>query len=194
MKKLKKIVFIIVTFCILSCSSSYLKNYKPIITFLELEKTTNKKQYILRIKESNSQTFRIFNRGEGAEHIVYPNEIDYTSKLFNGKYWKKLYTEYSQDTIKKLWKDEDFIGYKFIEGNRKQLFGRDFLKKYPDVEDVIILSEPIYYHNKKYIMFFYNIDNYLYSSSPQIVVVMKKEKNKWVLVEKIGDYSCSGCL
>ncbi|WP_166924250.1 hypothetical protein [Flavobacterium poyangense] len=194
---LKRIIPIVVSFSFFSCSSSYLKNYDPINTFLELENVSRDKNYILRTKESNYQTLRIFNRGEGAKHIVNPNTIDYTSKLFDEKHWNKLYAKYSSDTITRYWSDKDFQGYKFVEGKREQLFTYTFSKKNPDLKDVkyvVVLSEPIYYWDKKYVMFFYRIDNYLYSADPQIVVVMKKEGKKWVLVERIGDYSCSGCL
>lgn len=191
-------VMICIPFFILSCNSTRnLKSYEPINTFLELENVSIQKNHILRMKENNNQALRIFNRGEGAKHNVYPNVKVYTSKLFNEKDWRKLYSKYSTDTINKYWKNEDFPTYKFVEGNRRQLFTNVFYQKYPnvkDVENVIVLSEPMYYKNKKYIMFLFAIDNYVYSSKPQIVVVMKREGNNWVLVEKIGDYSCSGCL
>ncbi|MEP6929495.1 MAG: hypothetical protein ABI850_05760 [Flavobacterium sp.] len=195
--QLFKKALLLIPFTFLSCASPYFKSYEPINVFLKLENISSEKNYILRIKESNLQTLRIFNRGEGAKHIVYPNKTDYTSKLFSEKHWGKLYSKYSNDTIKKYWKNEDFPEYKFVEGNRKELFTHIFSKKHPDfksVENVIILSEPIYYHNKRYIMFFYHIDNYLYSNNPQIVVVMRRDKNKWIVVDRIGDYSCSGCL
>lgn len=197
MENLKKIMFLVFSFFLLSCASSHFKSNEPINTFLELENVSSKKNYILRMKESSSQILRIFNRGEGDKHNVYPNKTDYTSKLFNEKHWRKLYSKYSPDTIKKYWKNDDFPEFRFVEGNRSQLFTNVFSKKYPDlkdVENVIVLSEPIYYYKKRYVMFFYHIDNSLYSSKPQIVVVMKKEGNKWILVEKITDYSCSGCL
>ncbi|KUJ60271.1 hypothetical protein AR687_19195 [Flavobacteriaceae bacterium CRH] len=192
-----KIILILFLFFFLSCASPYLKSYEPVNTFLELENVSSKKNYILRVKESNNQTLRIFNRGEGSKHKVYPNKTDYTSELFNEKHWRKLYLKYANDTIKKYWKNEDFPKYRFVEGKREQLFTYTFSKKYPDlkdVENVVVLSEPIYYYNKRYVMFFYHIDDYLFSGNPQIVVVMKREGNKWILVEKIGDYSCSGCL
>ncbi|MEO8535588.1 MAG: hypothetical protein ABI441_17665 [Flavobacterium sp.] len=195
--QLFKKALLLIPFTFLSCASPYFKSYEPINVFLKLENISSEKNYILRIKESNLQTLRIFNRGEGAKHIVYPNKTDYTSKLFSEKHWGKLYSKYSNDTIQKYWKNEDFSDYKFVEGNRKELFTHIFSKKHPDfksVENVIILSEPIYYHNKRYIMFFYHIDNYLYSNNPQIVVVMRRDKNKWIVVDRIGDYSCSGCL
>jgi hypothetical protein len=194
MKHLIKTI-ILIPFFICSCASTqYLDNYEPINKFLKSQNISEKENYILRIKESNTQTLRIFNRGKGPEHVVNPNEMDYTIKLFNEKEWKKMYRNYSKDTIQKYWKKEDIPEYKFINENRVELFNYNFLIKYPKLEKVIVLSEPIYYHNKKYIMFLYSIDEIANSSKPQIVVVMKKENEKWIVVEKIGDYSCSGCL
>ena len=194
MKHLKKIL-ILISFFICSCASTqYLDNYEPINIFLKSQNISEKENYILRSKESNTQTLRIFNRGKGKEHVVYPSETDYTSKLFNEKKWKKMYRNYSKDTIQKYWKNEDIPEYKFINENRVELFNYNFLIKYPKLEKVIVLSEPIYYYNKKYILFLYSIDVIANSSKPQIVVVMKNENGKWIVVEKIGDYSCSGCL
>lgn len=194
MKHLKKIL-ILISFFICSCASTqYLDNYEPINIFLKSQNISKKENYILRSKESNTQTLRIFNRGKGKEHVVYPSETDYTSKLFNEKKWKKMYRNYSKDTIQKYWKNEDIPEYKFINENRVELFNYNFLIKYPKLEKVIVLSEPIYYYNKKYILFLYSIDVIANSSKPQIVVVMKNENGKWIVVEKIGDYSCSGCL
>lgn len=194
MKHLKKIL-ILISFFICSCASTqYLDNYEPINIFLKSQNISKKENYILRSKESNTQTLRIFNRGKGKEHVVYPSETDYTSKLFNEKKWEKMYRNYSKDTIQKYWKNEDIPEYKFINENRVELFNYNFLIKYPKLEKVIVLSEPIYYYNKKYILFLYSIDVIANSSKPQIVVVMKNENGKWIVVEKIGDYSCSGCL
>lgn len=192
MKKLRRIVFVI-PFFMLSCAAPYLKNYEPINVFFKSEKLDSNKRFILKIKESNSQTLRIFNRGEGSEHIISKSDIDYSSKLFVLKHWKRIYNKYAQDSIKKYWKKEDFPEYEFIEEDRRMLFSNVFLEKHPDIHEIIILSEPIYYWNNKYIMFYYSVDDYLNSSTVPIVVVMKKEKQKWIVVEKIGDYGCSGC-
>lgn len=194
MKHLKKTI-ILIPFLIYSCASTrYLDNYEPLNIFLKSQNISEKEKYILRSKESNTQTLRIFNRGKGKEHVVYPSETDYTSKLFDQKKWRKMYRNYAKDTIQKYWKNEDVPEYKFINENRVELFNCNFLTKYPKIEKIIVLSEPIYYHNKKYIMFLYGIDVTANNSKPQIVVVMKKENEKWIVVEKIGDYSCSGCL
>lgn len=190
MKKLK-IIALIIPFIISSCASSpYLKNYDCINVFLETTKLDKNKEYILaRDKENNKQALRIFNVGEGPEHIVYPTDIDFTSDLFIKKHWKKLYNKYANDTIKRYWKKEDFPEYKFIlESGKGLLLKQDFLIKYIDgPEQLIILSEPMYYMNKKYIMFYYSKLRFDSSGTTQ-VVIMKKIKGKWVVVKTLGDY------
>jgi hypothetical protein len=190
---MKKIILLLFFLSISCVNAQYLKSYEPINAFLKSEKINNETKYILRIKESNLQTLRIFNRGEGVEHVIYRDEIDLTSSYFTEKHWKKFYSKYAKDTLKKYWKNEDFPDYKFVEGNRNILFQEKFLNENPTIQDVIILSEPLYYRNK-YVIFFFHVDNFMFSSKPQIIVIMKKEKNKWVVVEKVSDYSCSGCL
>ncbi|MDQ8010909.1 MAG: hypothetical protein REI96_00570 [Flavobacterium nitrogenifigens] len=129
-------------------------------------------------KADNKQALRIFNGDEGAEHIVDPrNPIDYTDGFFVEKYWKEMYREYANDTIKRYWKKEDFPAYNFIlEKGTGLTLKESFLRKYMNsrIDEVIILSEPMYYMNKKYIMFFYG--NVLMTSTGSYqVVIMKKE-------------------
>jgi len=193
MKKIKEILQVILLLFIYCINAQNVENYESINDFLKSEKINLQTKYILRSKESNLQTLRIFNRGEGPDHIVYQDEIDLTSDYFNEKHWKKLYSTNAKDTGKKYWKNDDFPEYKFVEGNRNMLFKETFLQQNPDIKDVIVLSEPLHYKNK-YIIFFFHIDNYMFSSKPQMIVIMKKEKNKWIVVEKVSDYNCSGCL
>ena len=192
MKYLKKISLVI-PFFILSCSSKlYVESYDPINAFLDTQNMDKNKVYILQSdKELNKQTLRIFNGGEGSVHIIDPTDpIDYTDGLFVEKYWKKMYTEYASDTIKKYWTKEDFPLYNFIlEKGTGLTLQESFLKKYMNsrINEMIILSEPIYYRNKKYIMFYYLKVNFESSGTSQ-VVIMKKENNKWVVAKIVGDY------
>ncbi|OIV40380.1 hypothetical protein, partial [Flavobacterium johnsoniae] len=128
---------------------------------------------------------------EGPEHIVDPrNPIDYTDGLFVEKYWKEMYQEYAHDTVKRYWKKEDFPKYKFIlEKGTGLTLKESFLRKYMNsrIDDVIIMSEPMYYMDKKYIMFYFNISYFSGGLNPE-VVIMKKENGKWVVVREIGDY------
>ncbi|MGL2988578.1 hypothetical protein ACSVH5_13430 [Flavobacterium sp. RSSA_27] len=194
MKNLNFILFVI-PFLFYSCSSKiYPEDYEPIRVFLKTQKDIDKnKMYILKYKESNTQTLRIFNRGEGEKHIIFPNQIDFTSKIFNELHWKKLYAQYSNEKTEKYWREEDFRDFKILDRKRNQLFDEYHLFHLPKLENVIILSEPIWYYNKRYILFYFSIDNMYNSSKPSLVVIMKKVKKKWIVVQEIGDYACSGC-
>jgi hypothetical protein len=189
MEKLKKI-FLVIPFFIISYShSQYLKNYEPINVFLEIQKIDKNKKYILqKDKASNKQALRIFNGGEGPKHITDPKEP--ADNLFIEKHWKKLYKKYANDTVKKYWKNEDFPGYSFILENKEGLLNYDFHIRYMDsrIDQVIFISEPMYYMNKKYIMFYFS-KGYFNNSADLQVVIMKKEKDKWIVVRIIGDYA-----
>lgn len=192
MKKLKK-VFIIFPFFILSCASAqYLETYEPINVFLETQKLEKGKKYILQSDKVNyTSALRLFNRGEGATHIIDSNDLtDYTGGLFEEKYWKKMYKQYAQDTIKKYWRKEDFPAYDFILESRDGLLGGPFMEKYLNtrIDTVIMISEPMYYMDKKYIMFYVSICSFFASPQPE-VVIMKKENEKWLVVKRIGDYN-----
>ena len=191
MTQLKKI-FIIIPFFIFSCTSvKYIEDYEPINVFLETQKIDKNKKHILQVdKAPNKRALRIFNGEEGAEHIVDPTDpIDYTDGLFVEKHWKKMYKQYAQDTIKKYWKKEDFPEYDFILEDGKGLFNYDFEMRHLGArfQEATIISEPMYYMNRKYIMFYYS-KAYSTGGSRSYTVIMKKEKENWYIVRVIGDY------
>lgn len=191
MKHIKKIVLIISLFTLSCASAQYIENYEPINVFLETQKLEKGREYILqRDKADNVQALRIFNGGLGEEHIIDPKDpIDPTDGLFAEEHWKKMYKQYAQDTIPKYWKKEDFPAYNFILENKKGLFKFDFHKKYDGsrMDIVISISEPLYYMDKKYIMFYFNVSYFLGGGKAE-VVIMKKENGKWIIVREIGDY------
>jgi hypothetical protein len=192
MTQLKKIFILFLFAIISSCASKkYIENYEPINVFLETQKIDKNKKIILqRDKVNNAQTLRLFNRGEGIEHVIDPiDKIDYTGGLFVEKHWKKMYNTYINDTIPKYWKKEDFSSYNFILENKKGLLTESFYNRYLDsrINNIIQISEPMYYMNKKYIIFYYNYASFVGDTKPQ-VVIMTKENGKWVVVRIIGDY------
>jgi hypothetical protein len=190
MTQLKKTPILFLLIIISSCAGKkYIQDYEPINVFLETQKIDKNKKYILqKDKASNKQALRIFNGGEGSEHIIDPKEP--ADNLFIEKHWKKLYKKYTNDTVKKYWKNEDFPGYSFILENKKGLLNYDFHIKYMDsrIDQIIFISEPMYYMNKKYIMFYFS-KGYFNNSADLQVVIMKKEKDKWIVVRIIGDYA-----
>ncbi|MEO8535589.1 MAG: hypothetical protein ABI441_17670 [Flavobacterium sp.] len=190
MKKI--LILLLIAIFLQSCRTNlYLKSYEPINVFLETQKLDRGRTYILqKEKEDNKQALRIFNRGQGPKHIIDSTDIiDYTDGMFVEKHWKKMYKKYAQDTLKKYWKKEDFPKYNFVLENEKGLLKYDFLLKYINstIDELIIISEPMYYRNRKYIVFYYERSHFDNSRSSQ-VVIMKKEKNKWIVIKVFGDY------
>ncbi|EJL59015.1 hypothetical protein [Flavobacterium sp. CF136] len=191
MKQLNKL-FVIISLFTLSCANAqYLESYEPINVFLETQKIDKSKKHILQAnKASNKQALRIFNGDVGPDHIIDPkNPIDYTDGLFVEKHWKKMYEEYIHDTIKRYWKKEDFPEYKFILEDGNGLFKHDFLVRYigTGLHEAIIISEPMYYMDKKYIIFYY-AKVYSTGGGNYSTVIMKKENEKWIVVRVMGDY------
>ncbi|MCC9018167.1 hypothetical protein [Flavobacterium lipolyticum] len=192
MEQFKKILILSISSFILSCvSTKYVDSYESVNVFLKTQKLGKKKYILQSDKGRNKQALRIFNRGEGAAHIIDSSDpVDYTDDLFVEKHWRKMYRKYAKDTIKKYWKKEDFPGHNFfLEKGTGLTLKYDIGIKYMNsgIEDVIVISEPMYYWNKKYIMFYFNIVSFSGSLEPQ-VVIMKKEKKKWIVVKVIGDY------
>lgn len=193
MTHLKKILILFLLSIISSCASKkYVEDYEPINVFLETQKIDKNKKYVLQSnKETNKQALRIFNGDEGLEHVIDPNaSIDYTGGLFIEKHWKKMYKTYANDTIEKYWKKEDFPQYNFIlEKGTGLVFKQDFLLRYMNtgINEILAISEPIYYMNKKYVLFYFG-KTYFEGGGNSQVVIMKKENNKWIIVKIIGDY------
>ena len=193
MTQLKKILILFLLSIISSCASKkYVEDYEPINVFLETQKIAKNKKYVLQSnKESNKQALRIFNGDEGLEHVIDPNASNnYTGGLFVEKHWKKMYKTYANDTIEKYWKKEDFPQYNFIlEKGTGLVFKQDFLLRYMNtgINEILAISEPIYYMNKKYVLFYFG-KTYFEGGGNSQVVIMKKENNKWIIVKIIGDY------
>lgn len=192
MKHIKKVALLI-PFFILSCNSSkYLASYEPINVFLETQKIDKSKVHILQSdKEENRQALRIFNGGEGAERYIDPTDpTDYTDGLYVKKHWKKLYKQYVNDTIKRHWKKEDFPNYNFIlERGTGLMLTRIVIDKYAGtgIREWFTISEPMYYFNRKYILFLFETKHSTRNRSSNLVI-MKKEKNQWQVVRVMRDY------
>jgi hypothetical protein len=83
MKNLNRILFVI-PFILFSCASPYLKNYDPILTFLETEKLDKHKNYVLQMdKKSNTEPLRLFNGTDGLAHY-FPKKT--THDTFHSKH------------------------------------------------------------------------------------------------------------
>jgi len=192
MKHIKKVALLI-PFFILSCNSSkYLASYEPINVFLETQKIDKNKVHILQSdKEENRQALQIFNGGEGANRYIDPTDpTDYTDGLYVKKHWKKLYKQYVNDTLKRHWKKEDFPNYNFIlEKGTGLMLTLIVIDKYAGtgIHEWFTISEPMYYFNRKYILFLFETKHSARSRSSNLVI-MKREKNQWQVVRVMSDY------
>lgn len=186
MKHIKKVALLI-PFFILSCNSSkYIASYEPIKTYL-ISQQLNKPYILQQEKISNKQVLRIFNGSEGLNHLLPQTD---THAYFNLKHWKKMYLEYKNDTLPQEWKKSDFNDFKFLYESKKVLFGESFTQKIAmgtGNYEIIFLSEPLYYWNKKYVLFYYQ-KAFLFGGGTARIVIMKKEKNHWKVEKEIGDY------
>lgn len=186
------ILSVLVFSLILSCASAQ-KNEgtDPVDCFLKTQDLEKNKKYILqRDKVKYTEALRLFSGGEGPEHI--PDKTGGSGKeqeLFEERYWRQLYADYASDTIKKYWRKENFPAYNFVLEDKKGLMRSDFMRRYfgSGIDRVIALSDPMYYKDNAYAMFYYN--TYVFSGSSQpCLVIMRREKENWILEKIIGDY------
>lgn len=181
MKYIKTTTFLIIIF-LTSCASPYVKSYEPINDFIESErKNKSKLEIIIKEKINTKEALRIFNSMEGPDHIIDPSDIDPTNDLFVNRHWKKMYKKYSNLKTED-WKQEDFDKKNFIVVSIKDLEKNEIYKN--QIPNIIYLSEPMYYHNRKYIIFYYSA----FYSKLKGIIIMKKVKGKWVFFKNIGDY------
>ncbi|WP_158730375.1 MULTISPECIES: hypothetical protein [unclassified Flavobacterium] len=186
MKHLKQFMLLFV-FVFLSCKGlKSSKQYEPIKTYL-ISQQLNKTYILQQEKISNKQVLRIFNGSEGLNHVLPQTD---THAYFNLKHWKKMYLEYKNDTLPQEWKKSDFNDFKFLYESKKALFGEAFTQKIAmgtGNKEIIFLSEPLYYWNKKYVLFYYQ-KAFLFGGGSARIVIMKREKNHWKVEKEIGDY------
>lgn len=172
---------------IISYSQKKCDLYDCINTYLEIKGVSKKDHSVLvKEKENNKTVLRIFYGGDSISNYIN----NYRSPLFNDKAWKELYKNYSNDTIIKYWNTNDFPDYNFIYENKKDLWNFSFLDKYQNNSmKVYFISEPLYYDNKKYILFeVAEAITDIGGIQRNQVIVMTKRKNKWEIVETIYDY------
>jgi hypothetical protein len=164
----------------MSCSTN-----KCIEIFMRKEVQENKKNNIISIlcyeKRKNNQTLDIYSDNNIIEHEkkicnTY-NKLDYEylknkhKNLSKIEYWtKENQTRFSLDSIVDVNKIEPYL-----------------LSKYGKMIDIryYVVSEPIYLKNKNTTLFsFYSLAGRS-RGVEDALIVMKKEKGKWVVLEKV---------
>ena len=177
---------VVILFFLFGCSTLKQEKYAPLNSFLETV-SNNNKTIIIVIKEKVDYkkalaTFKgnlIFN----AKTNEYEKE-GYQSSLYSLENWNKLSSLYTFDTIRNNWCRNDFKNKK-IKFEETINFNKN---KYLIKSDITIysFSEPMNYKENKYVVF-YVLNSGLELSYPPsaYVVIMKKENEKWIVVDKI---------
>lgn len=203
--KPRLILFFIVVVLFTGCSSikkddSFKQDqYDALNDFLDT-KIKDESEKIIIIKEVSKpdQTIEIFQ----GDYLVYPDttyirrEGGVETPLYSKKDWLKMKNKYggkNGETLisKELW-DEEKFRYKNIEFLSKEQFRENtFSFKYLDskdpVKEVYFLSAPLLYKSKYLTFSVFNTDTSYANMSPDdYIVVMKKVKGKWVIIQKVS--------
>jgi len=190
------IILLFVTNCpnILFAQSINKKNDALNDYFETILKDTTLVVFVAKEKINSNRTIEIFRKN-------WIFTIDSTGKdvfdksLFDEKSWKKMKKNYSDKCIagKLFWCNDNFwITENFrnknvvLESINNKKGIEHIYKKYNKIDfKVYGFSEPIYYQNKKYVVFTVNISGF--NSYQDKIIVMKKNKNKWIVTHQGTD-------
>jgi hypothetical protein len=170
-----------------SCSVTNDK-YNALNDYLEtIEKNSNKGIYVAREKINSNYTIEIFKLNE-IQAFDSKGNITTDAKLFKEKDFEKLKGENPDPPIQderiwatnKYWNKNDFKHDKIIFESMNTKTGIESIIEKYDKSNICVysFSEPIYYQNKKYLVF----TNYkiCIAGGSSFVVIMQKIKGKWI--------------
>lgn len=105
------------------------------------------------------------------------------AKSFNQKDFDDLRKKYSKETSTEFWNETDRDHFKFdtLVSVKNTYKGNKYNKQYIYYS----LSKPILLNNKQIMLFYVSRSLSPKDGTSTFVVVMKKEKGKWIVVEKI---------
>ena len=176
-----------ITLLFSSCSVTKAK-YKALNDYFEtIEKDSNKEIYVAREKINSNYTLEIFKLNE-IQAFDSKGNITTDTKLFKEKDFEKLKCENPDPLIQderiwatsKYWNKNNFKYDKIIFVSMNTKIGIESIIEKYDKSNICVysFSEPIYYQNKKYLVF----TNYkiCIAGGSSFVVIMQKIKGKWV--------------
>lgn len=186
---MKKTLILVVLITVLtSCSSARIIN-NPIYYYLDnIVKERESLIIVIDKKISNRKTLAIF-KGDfmyNSKTNTYEREGK-PSSIYNKKDWDDISKKYSFDSIAEYWKKSDFELDKITIVKNELFVNGKLYKEYKNKEfPVYAFSNPIYYHNRKFMIFTVINSNTSFGAElNEFVIVMKKENNKWVIFDKV---------
>lgn len=201
MKNTFAFLFILISI-ISSCSSTKVK-FSPINTYLNSKLVNNEVVIVVENKINNNYTIDLLKERSiiSLDGNTLENSIAEKSTLYVEKYWLKMNKKYRNQNTEgiwlknRLWSKNDFIDFK-IKFIKEENFPKPYVyNEYmaDKMTEVIVFSfsEPLFYKNKKYVLFAKGETTtkkqFIY---PNSIVVMKKENGKWIVIQEItnGDY------
>lgn len=155
--------------------------------FETIVKDSDKVVFIAREKLNSNLTLEIFKQNF-IQAIDLKGNIEPDTCLFNEKDWKKFKKQNQDLPIQnnriwdthKYWTKNDFRHGKTILETMNQKPGIELIIEKYDKSDICVysFSEPLYYHNKKYLVFTYF--KICIAGGTPVVIVMKKINGKWI--------------
>lgn len=192
--------YLFVVILLLSSCSSVKENLSPINSYLKSKLDSNVVVIVIENKINNNYTIDLFKRRSitPINANTIENSIVLKPLLFEEKYWSKMNKKHrNQNTDEiwlknRFWRQNDFIDIK-IKFIKEENFPKPYVyNEYMNekmVEAIVFsFSEPIFYKNKKYVLFAKaETTTKKQFIIPNSIVVMKKEKGKWILIQEIMD-------
>ncbi|MEP7093075.1 MAG: hypothetical protein ABI793_03390, partial [Flavobacterium sp.] len=168
----------------------------------EILKDKTKEIIIIKEKITPNETLRLFqgnNVMDTLGHSFERYDGGVPVPLYNSKEFLKMKKKY-EDTVSSInlrylsnnrWNPEDFKYNKIVFENWEDVYLKMQKASYPRKPEIQIFafSEPIYYKGKKYLVVTVSQGDTNSSGLPNtFVIVMKKIKRKWVVINETGDY------
>jgi hypothetical protein len=162
----------------------------------------NQELILIREKVSPNVALELFQGKPYKDSATdeYKREGGVSNLIYNEKDWNEMKEEYyDEKNIEKkyfskniFWTSDDFKYQKiyFVPYEDYLDLTINRLEQHLPIIKVFSFSEPMYYCSKKFVVFavskgdsesFVNFENYL--------IIMKKEKSKWIIINKIYPYN-----
>lgn len=164
--------------------------YEALNTYFEtIVKDTTQTIYVAKEKISSNETLTIFESNVKMINDPVNNCKAYT-KLFNWRDFEKMKKKYKNTCTPServwwcsnaFWETNDFKYKKVLLESMNTVKNQEYLT-YKYHGRVYAFSEPIYYQNKKYLVF---TAEALFMSGARItIVIMEKVKSKWTVMSE----------
>lgn len=168
------------------------EKYEALNAYFEtIIKDTTQTVYVAKEKINSNETLKIFGLNDIMIIDRFGNGKGDT-KLYNKKDFEKMEKKYKNKCISgkliwcsdNYWSKEDFRYKKVVLESMNTIKGIEpIMDKYNDLGiKVYSLSDPIYYQNKKHIVF--TVHRSYLAGASIVIIIMKKIKGKWIVTYK----------